>query len=355
MFAHNPAHPHAFGTRRFPPPLFTPVPPESPLRAFIEPRLEKLKAEIEHAGILARARFEEFRIRALAPRPPKPKTITLAKPAAFVAKPAPIVARQPIHPALRSVALESRETFVRVLAYVAGIGALAFAAAQILQSPPVEAAVDTARRPEWITVDKPRAAFALAMPEFGDDVRYAIRRNIDGGGRKDIMTFGEPGRSLRYASVEIYRPGTEIDQFSNVASEIALRAGDSGRAGAVRPSMPINSKFGAVPAVEFSVGHFGIGHCVGLARAFDQPRLQISGVFCSMDALVDRSGVACALDRLTLMSAGSDPDIAKLFADAELKRNFCGQRDIILAATPKRLTQNRADSTLRLRGRLPGR
>jgi hypothetical protein len=36
------------------------------------------------------------------------------------------------------------------------------------------------------------------------------------------------------------------------------------------------------------------------------------------------------------MSAGSDPDIARLFAQAELKRNFCGLRDHLLYATPKR-------------------
>ena len=33
---------------------------------------------------------------------------------------------------------------------------------------------------------------------------------------------------------------------------------------------------------------------------------------------------------------GSDPEIAKLFAHAEQKRNFCGQRDPLLYATPKR-------------------
>jgi hypothetical protein len=78
-----------------------------------------------------------------------------------------------------------------------------------------------------------------------------------------------------------------------------------------------------------------------------------------MNLLVDRSSIACALDHLTLLSAGSDPDIAKLFAHAEQKRHFCGQRDPLLYATPKRLdlTPKRAadvtssvSSRLRLRG-----
>ena len=42
-----------------------------------------------------------------------------------------------------------------------------------------------------------------------------------------------------------------------------------------------------------------------------------------------------ALDRLTLLSAGSEPRVGALFADAELRRSYCGQRDPILAPTPK--------------------
>ena len=48
-----------------------------------------------------------------------------------------------------------------------------------------------------------------------------------------------------------------------------------------------------------------------------------------------QSTLACALDRLTLLSAGSEPKVGALFAQAELNRSFCGQRDPLLAATPK--------------------
>ena len=47
------------------------------------------------------------------------------------------------------------------------------------------------------------------------------------------------------------------------------------------------------------------------------------------------STLACALDRLTLLAAGSEPKIGALFAQAELNRHFCGEHDPILAATPK--------------------
>ena len=45
--------------------------------------------------------------------------------------------------------------------------------------------------------------------------------------------------------------------------------------------------------------------------------------------------LACALDRLTLLSAGSAPKGGALFALAELNCNFCGQLDPILTATSK--------------------
>jgi hypothetical protein len=38
---------------------------------------------------------------------------------------------------------------------------------------------------------------------------------------------------------------------------------------------------------------------------------------------------------LTLLAAGSEPKVGALFAQAELNRSYCGQRDPILAPTPK--------------------
>jgi hypothetical protein len=62
----------------------------------------------------------------------------------------------------------------------------------------------------------------------------------------------------------------------------------------------------------------------------------LSGWFCqSGSEFIEQSTLACALDRLTLLAAGSEPKVGLLFAQAERNRSFCGQRDPILAATPK--------------------
>ena len=96
------------------------------------------------------------------------------------------------------------------------------------------------------------------------------------------------------------------------------------------------SKFGPLSIVTFETSKGTLRHCLGFVRAYDDPMLQLSGWFCQGGAdFIDRSTLACALDRLTLLSAGSEPKVGALFAQAELNRSFCGQRDPILAATPK--------------------
>ena len=88
--------------------------------------------------------------------------------------------------------------------------------------------------------------------------------------------------------------------------------------------------------------------------------MQIDGWYCSAgDEAVDRTTLACALDRLTMLSAGGDAKLAGLFARAELKRTFCGQRSPILAATPEHNVPVAAPRGVKLaknanlRGRLP--
>lgn len=259
--------------------------------------------------------------------------------------------RPPANPLLDAMARSGRGLFVRTLAYLGAIAVLSVVAAETFQSAPVVAAMEPPSRPDWVTVAKPYPAFHLTLDAAGDH-RYDIRRHAEGGGRKDILSWGIPGRSARHLTIEIYRPGTELDRFLDPASEIKLRASEIGAPAGLRPSFPLETKFGPLAAVDFAIGRFGGGHCVGLVRAFDEPRMQISALACNSDALVDRTALACALDKLTLMSAGSDPDIAKLFAQAELKRNFCGQRDPILYATPRRSAEQPKSVQSSLRGRL---
>jgi hypothetical protein len=249
---------------------------------------------------------------------------------------------------------EFRAAMVRILAYLGAIGALSLIATELVRQPHTAAMSEPAPRPAWIEVDKPWPAFELSMPGFGDDdVRYAIRRHADGGGRKDILSFGELGRTQRFVSFEIYRAGRETGGFGRAADDVRKLGAEHGRVSGLQSAMPIESKFGELQTFEFAIGPFSGYNCIGFLRNFNGPRVQIGGLSCNMKLLVDRSAISCALDRLVLMSAGSDPDIARLFARAELKRNFCGLRDHLLYATPKRPGDlSSAEPRPRLRGRL---
>jgi len=244
---------------------------------------------------------------------------------------------------------EWRAALVRILAYLGAVFALSVMATQFFKQPDALALTEPAPRPAWIEVANPWPAFELEAPAFGDDTDYAIRRHAAGGGRKDILSFGELGNTQRFMTFEVYRAGHEIARFGTPAEEARTLGAEYGRVMGMRSSMPISTKFGPFQTFEFAIGPFGGYNCIGFVHAFDNPRVQIGGVSCHMNLLVDRSAVSCALDRLTLVSAGSDPDIAKLFAHAEQKRSFCGQRDPLFYATPKRPGDVTISSRLRLR------
>ena len=89
---------------------------------------------------------------------------------------------------------------------------------------------------EWIEIERPFPAFALSIPEAADvPSSYAIRRHAEGGGRKDILSLGEPDSAAPYLQVEIYRPGSETRRFADPASRNHRDAGSLGPADG-RPS-----------------------------------------------------------------------------------------------------------------------
>ncbi len=241
-----------------------------------------------------------------------------------------------MHPALHSWRDDLPAHIVRLLSYVGALAILSIAAAQFIQSPPVKSAIAPVDRPDWIDIERPFPAFALAIPEAGDQpARYAIRRHGEGGGRKDILSLGEPDALTPFLQVEIYRPGSEPAIHADPAATIADGAAAMGPVAVTLEAEPLASKFGPLTLVTFATSIGAERQCLGFLRRYDDPRLQLSGWFCQGGGLVSQSTLACALDRLTLLAAGSEPKVGALFAQAELNRSFCGQREPLLAATPK--------------------
>ena len=253
-----------------------------------------------------------------------------------------------MRPATYSIPDDIRATFVRLLAYMGGLVALAVAAASFFAA----LGSASAQRPAWSAVERPYPAFELLMPELaGSAFNYAIQRRAKDGARKDMLSWGEPAGADPYIMVEIYRPAAASDRFLDASSEIATRIIDYAVTDDVKPDGQIDSKFGPVPLVDFGVASQGHERrCLGFARPFNQPAVQIAGWYCSAGReVVDRAMVACLLDRLTLVNG--DANLHEMFARAEVKRTFCGQRNPILAATPEREEQS-AKLKSALRGRL---
>ena len=242
-------------------------------------------------------------------------------------------------PAAYSLSRDIRATFVRVLAYMGGLGSVAIAAASFFHVPALIAPTGPSPNPQWIEVNRPYPAFELAMPDqSAKPANYAIWRRAVDGARKDVLTWGTAAEPGPFISIEIYRSGDRTEPFIDPDSEIAARIVPYTVSDDVKPAGRIDSKFGTVPLVDFSIATRGLQRrCLGFARAFTRPPMQIAGWYCSPgEEIVDRAALACVLDRLTILTAGGDPGLDALFARAEVKRTFCGRRDPIFAATTER-------------------
>jgi len=214
---------------------------------------------------------------------------------------------------------------VRLLAYLCAVALLSIAAARLFESPKAIGAITPMHESKWIEIERPFTAFALSIPEAAEiAATYAIRRHADGGGRKDILELGDADGTAPYLHVQIYRP--EIFESAAALGPVELR----------RAEQDLVSKFVPLTVLFFTASKGTPHQCLAYVRAFEDPRLQLSGWFCQGGSeFIQQRTLACALDRLTLLAAGSEPKVGVLFTQAERNRSFCAQRDSILAPTPK--------------------
>lgn len=251
---------------------------------------------------------------------------------------------------LRLFVGEVHAVLLRVFAYGCALAAMGLMVSEFVALPRSAVVAQAMPETEWVEVGRPFPAFALAMPEFDDAARYAIWRHANGGGRKDILTFGDLGSKGATAVVELYRPGAEP---GHAPEELTASVPELRLSGAPKMPRTMETKFGTMqvePFVDHAPG--GERRCLRFARAFADPRFEIAGWYCNAGLdIVDRGMIACALDRLTLVAAGSDQRVGALFAQAEQKRTFCGANSVFIAATHKRNDWIEATRDPRLRGR----
>jgi hypothetical protein len=249
---------------------------------------------------------------------------------------------------------ELHKTLIRLFTYVAVLGGLGFAvAAWLIDVPTINTGDRSEHRSEWIETSRPQPAFAMEAGEFSSAPRYMIQRHPGGGGRKDVLSWGEPLGPERHLRIEIYRPGTEHDGSAEPELEAMLRAGALPMQGEARSVGSLPTKLGTFSVVELSGGAQGGRRCLGFVRAFAELPLQIAGWHCDAGpAATVRTSIACALDQLTLLAAGGDARLAGLFARADQKRTFCGDKRPSLSTAPKRTDWLDVPAEPKLRGRV---
>lgn len=229
-------------------------------------------------------------------------------------------------PALRGFGLECENILVRLMAYAGGLLVLAVIAADVFSGTVGQAAVEPRMAdpsPEWSEAQRPHAAFAVPLAELAEKtLTYQIFRHRDGVGRRDLMVWRETETAAPSLQIEIFRPG-DGGEVPSALTAVAMLAQIKDHS-ALRSAGMIDTKFGRTALTAFMTPGQPASRCLGFARTYDTPRLQIAGYACTQEeARPAQAMLACALDRLTLLASGNDPRVAALFAHAELKRGLC--------------------------------
>lgn len=201
------------------------------------------------------------------------------------------------------------------------------------------AALNELPRPDWIDIARPHGMFALEAASLeAVEARYAVRRHRNGGGRRDELTFGNPAARGPYVRVSLYRPGTEGMAETDPLEAVVALARESGIDAELQEThRALRTKFGRLPIIAMTVSGAGeIRRCLATASAWQDPAFGLAAWWCNDGPeLVAHGEFACLLDRIALLSAGGDDQLAEFFARAELRRAYCENHGSFVSPTPR--------------------
>lgn len=248
---------------------------------------------------------------------------------------------------LRILGRELGAVGIRLVAYVGALALLALVAMRFLPVVHAESQSRKSEKPsQWVAVERAHPVFAVSFQDVPNSVYRALRDS--NGGRRDVITLDGNGRS---AVVEIYRPGRELTEFTAPQTEVANRMAALGTIESVESAPALETRFGSVSLVDFTLVESGQRRgCVGFVRPSQEPPLQISGWLCNAEpGMVARTAIACAFDKLTLLSAGGDPKLQLFFAEAERKEPHCINKRVrsVTAGRPQDWIDGRQAAKLR--------
>ena len=244
-----------------------------------------------------------------------------------------------IHLALANFADEVVGMLARLFAYVGVLALFAILGLAAFGRLPNLRDDEPALKPGWSVADRSHPAFAVSLRDSSEKTAsYTILRHPEGG-RRDVMRWtGEADKPV--AELDIYREGGEFDVTRPATADLAVQMGLGANVPLEQAGL-VDTKFGPVVLFRPTGTAMGAQACLGYLKRNEEPALQISGFSCQGDSLpARRAAIACTLNRLTLLTSGNDPNLAELFAHAELKRRGCdaaGSSDWLLGAANAQL------------------
>ena len=180
--------------------------------------------------------------------------------------------------------------------------------------------------PVWKDIVHPIQLFSLASARFTKSAfLYEARRNRIGGGREDILTFGQLNGPGPYLRLLLYRVGAEAASDAPLYVDLVRAAAQAdlsiGRS--LTPSA-LRTSFGIFETLDVDLAGDSTAAvpCLGFRGAGLSGKFRISGFACGTQPQpISRPALACLIDRLDLNQAGDDKALAAFFAAGELKRD----------------------------------
>ncbi len=180
----------------------------------------------------------------------------------------------------------------------------------------------------WMDVARPLAMFSFDSQEFAPaPAAYAMRRHTTGGGREDILTFGNFSGDGAWLRLTIHQAGEEGAPDQSLFVETARRAGEAGLAlDNLSNPAALPTRFGVAEWADARLSAPAEGarrdNCAVFRFGETTPALRVSGLACGPDGQPwSRSQMSCLVGRLDLTAAGGDDELQKFFARSELARD----------------------------------
>ena len=184
--------------------------------------------------------------------------------------------------------------------------------------------------PVWLDISKPLQIYGLAAPQLArEKFAYAARTRSTGGGREDVLTFGEFAGKKWFFRLSAYRHGQELAADAPFFVDMARRAAPLGLSlDHATLERAEKTRFGDIETAELTLSEnaFSRGNCRGFRLVRAEPGLTLAGLACAPGAEpLSAPDLACLVDRLDLLAAGADRPLRDFFGAVQAQgKRGCG-------------------------------